>query len=599
MAQTKRIFDILDRIETLYPDKKDVLSNFVNGEWRKYDGKTYRSMVDRLSFGLMQMGFVKGDKIASISNGRPEWNFLDMAMAQLGIVHVPIYTTISTEDFEYILAHSDAKAVFVASKQLYSKIKPIASKISAIRYIFTFDSVEGAANWAEIAELGEKHSSEHRSELEKIKDSITETDLFTIIYTSGTTGLSKGVMLSHRNVLANAIATAEKQHLNHKHIVLDFLPVSHIYARMFNYKYQYMGIGIYYATSLATIGDNIRELKVDGFITVPRILEGIHDKILARGNDLKGYKYLIFKWAVNLGYRFELNSGMRFLYWLEMKIADRLVFSKWRKALGGNIKFIGCGGAAMPTKLAKLFWAAGFPVYEGYGLTETSPIIALNYGDKRPYPNIKIGAVGQILTPVEFKINDDGEIICKGDCVMMGYYKEPEKTDEIIDKDGWFHTGDIGKLDAEGFLTITDRKKEIFKLSNGKFIAPQMIENRFKESDFIEQVMVVGENQKFASALLVPNFKLLFEWCKTNGLESASKDVLILDSRVGQLFNKEVDKINRTLGTSEQIKRFKLVADEWTVESGELSPTLKLKRKVIHNKHKALVEEIYKYDQVS
>lgn len=584
-----RTFDLLDRYKKLFP-KADALAGKHGGKWRTYSTDDYIQIVNWVSYGLLAHGIKPGDKVATSANNRPEWNFMDMGLAQIGAVHVPVYTTISNEDFSYILKHSDARMFFVADKLMYNKLKPVVAEIPEVEKFYCFNEVEGVPFWYEIVEAGMKAENEFKNELVALKASVKPTDLATIIYTSGTTGLSKGVMLSHKNLLSNAIASAGRQHLNHNNRALSFLPLSHVFERMVNYKYQYLGVSIYYAESVATVGANINELQVDGFIAVPRLLEAVFDKIMDKGNKLTGLKKSIFMWAVRVGFKYEPGVKKSLIYRMKHKIADKLIFSKWRAALSPNITFIGCGGAALQPRLARIFWAAGLPIFEGYGLSETSPVIAVNYSKPG---KVKVGTVGTILEGMEVKIAEDGEILCKGEGVMMGYYKDDARTAEVIDADGWFHTGDIGHLDADNFLKITDRKKEIFKMSSGKYIAPQMIENIFKESKAISQVMVVGENMKFASAIISPNFEALKDWCKAHKITFDDPKELINMPKVVEYFQSEIKSLNKRLAEYEQIKKFKLVAEEWSTLSGELSPTLKLKRKVLIEKYQALIEQIY------
>jgi long-chain acyl-CoA synthetase len=540
----------------------------------------------------MALGFKRGDKIATVSNNRPEWNFLDMGMMQAGIVHVPIYPTISLDEYSHILNHSDVKAIIISDKILYGKLKNVIQAISKIEHIYTINEVKGVKNWTEITETGKKHEASLTDELIRLKQSISPNEMATLIYTSGTTGSSKGVMLSHQNIVSNFIATSKIQPLDSNHKVLSFLPLCHIYERMMNYHFQYKGISIYYAESLGSIADNLREIKADGFNTVPRLLERVYDRIVAKGKDLPAIQKRIFNWALNLGLRYELNGQNGPVYEAKRKIADKLVFSKWRAGLGGNVRIIVSGGSALQPRLSRLFWAAGMKIMEGYGLTETGPVIAVSHSE---WPNLKFGTVGPILENVDVKIADDGEILTKGPNQMLGYYKDPDYTKEVIDDEGWFHTGDIGVLDEGKFLKITDRKKEIFKLSSGKYVAPQLIENLFKESIFIEQIMVVGENEKFASALISPNFNHLHFWASKHKVHFRDNNELVTSPKVTARYQKEVEQVNKKLGDHEKIKRFRLVCEEWSPQTGELSPTLKLKRMKIYNKYDKVLRTIYNY----
>jgi len=585
-----RIFDLLNRYLEKF-EKEDALAGKKNSEWVRYSTKDYIKFSNYFSYFLLENGFKPGDKIATVTNNRPEWNFADMGMMQAGIVHVPIYPTISNDEYRHILKHSDVKAIIVADKSLYSKLEEVIKETPNIEFVLCFSEIEGVMNWDEVVEIGRQNEAKFKDELVKIKESIKPGDLATLIYTSGTTGSSKGVMLSHSNIVSNFIATSFIQPLDNRHKVLSFLPLCHIYERMMNYHFQYKGISIYYAENLGTITSDIVEIQADGFNTVPRLLERVYDKILSKGKDLTGIKKSIFFWALNLGLKYEVNGANGAYYELKLKIADQLVFSKWRAALGGKVRIIVCGGSALQPRLARLFWAAGMRVMEGYGLTETSPVIAVNHA---VLPNVKFGTVGVVLDDTEVMIAEDGEILMKGPGLMLGYYKDEAYTAQVIDENGWFHTGDIGLFEDGKFLKITDRKKEIFKLSSGKYIAPQMIENKFKESIFIEQLMVVGENEKFARALISPNFNHLHFWASKHKVHFRDNEELVKKPVVNQRMQEEVDLVNNILSDHEKIKRFKLVCEEWTPQSGELSPTLKLKRSVISKKYDFLLKQIYR-----
>ena len=593
MNEVTRTFDLLKRYNELFA-RHDALASKKEGEWIKYSTRDYIEFADFFSLGLLAMGFNPGDKIATIANNRPEWNFADMGMAQAGIIHVPVYPTLNQDDYRYILEHADVKLVIVSDKALYSKVKPSVDEISTISDIYSFNNLEGVKNWIEIVELGRKSNQAAIDEFHQIRDHINQDDVVTMIYTSGTTGTPKGVMLSHRNLVSNFIATAKLQPLDEKHKVLSFLPLCHIYERMMNYHFQYKGIGIYYAENMGTIAQNLVEIKADGFTTVPRLLEKVYDKIVAKGKDLKGIKKHIFFWALQLGHRFEFNNANGWFYTQKLKIADKLVFSKWRDALGGEVKVIVSGGSALQSRLARVFWAAGLRIMEGYGLTETSPVIAVSHAS---WPNLKFGTVGPVLEGVEVKLAEDGEILVKGPNLMKGYYKDEEYTAQHIDDEGYFHTGDVGVMEDGRFLKITDRKKEIFKLSAGKYIAPQAIENMFKESIFIEQLMVIGENEKFASAFVSPNFNHIHYWAMKHKLHFRDNEELIKMKEVVSRIEREVEKVNASLNPHEQIKRFRLVSEEWSPQTGELSPTLKLRRSIIYDKYNGLYEEIYGHER--
>ncbi len=588
-----RTFDILSLMVEKYP-KEDALAIKRNGIWEKFSTAEYKRMADLVSFSLLASGFTKGDKIVTISNNRPEWNFLDMGMCQIGVVHVPVYPNIGATEYEFIFTNSDAKMVIVSSKEFYDKIKPLVKTIANIQHLYTIDQVAGAPNWDKLLKIGSENQVPEK--LEEIKKNIDEGDLMSIIYTSGTTGRSKGVMLSHRNFISNVHATTEILPVDDKDRFLSFLPLCHVFERMVNYLLQNRGVSVYYAESIDTIGENLREINPQGFTAVPRVIEKLYDKLLLKGKELTGIKKALFFWAVDLGLKFELNNANGWFYELQRSIAGKLIFSKWRVALGGNIKVIISGGAALQERLARVFNAAGIPIMEGYGLTETSPVISVNHAD---YPYMKFGTVGPVLDNVDVKIAEDGEILMKGPSLMMGYYKAEALTSEVVDKEGWFHTGDIGELHELNILKITDRKKEIFKLSTGKYVAPQVVENKFKESSFIEQIMVVGEGEKYAAAIICPTFHFLHAWCHRYGIKFRDNRDLIQNPKVLERFQKEVDKINKGLGNHQQVKKFELTCAEWSPETGELSPTLKVRRKFLKIKYRVKFDRLYGYTDQS
>jgi long-chain acyl-CoA synthetase len=589
-----RTFDLLDRIQNLYPEKTDVISGKENGQWVRYSSTEYINYCNWVSFALLSLGIKKGDKVAIISNNRPEWNFADFGISQIGAVSVPIYPTISSEEYAYILGHAEPKVVFISDKNLYEKIKPIADQISSVTDIYTFNLIEGAKHFGDLISKGKEQSSILKKELVKAREAVEPSDLVTLIYTSGTTGFPKAVMLKHSNLVSNIIETSRVHPLGPEAKVLSFLPLSHILERILTYHFQYKGMSIYYAENMGTIIDNLKEIKPNVFGSVPRLLERIFNRIISKGKELKGIKRIIFFWAVNLGLRYELNGKNGKIYEMKLSLANKLVFNKWREALGGNVNIIVSGGAALQPRLARIFWAARIPVLEGYGLTETSPVISVN---NLTTMEIMFGTVGPVLKDIEVMIAEDGEILSRGPNLMVGYYKEPKLTREAIDEDGWFHTGDIGTIIDEKYLKITDRKKEIFKISSGKYIAPQVIENKLKESMFIEQVMVIGENQKFASAIISPDFVYLHNWASIHHVPFRDNIELINDPVVFARVQKEVTLLNENLGDHEKIKRFRLVPDEWTSQTGELSPTMKLKRSVLHEKYKDLISEIFRVDK--
>lgn len=584
-----RTFDILEQYRSKY-QKEDVLAAKKNGGWITYSSDDYINQSYWFSYGLLALGLKKGDKIALISNNRPEWNIIDMGMAQVGIVSVPIYPTISDEDYKYILGHCEPQLIIASDKNLYERLSNLSGDIKSVKNSYSINQVEGANNFMEIIELGKQHAHKFKDEVEEIKNTVKPKDMATLIYTSGTTGFPKGVMLSHANLVSNFKAVRGIHNFNEEHRTLSFLPLCHVFERMVNYHFQYIGTSIYYAENMGTIADNLKEVKPHVFISVPRLLEGVYDKIQAKGKDLGLIKKVIFNWAVNLGLKFNYNRENSWWYHFKLSIADWLVFKKWREALGGNTTLIIIGGAALQPRLSRIFGAAGINALEGYGLTETAPVIATN---NIVTGEIKIGTVGPVLPDVSVKIADDGEILVKGPNVMIGYYKEPELTREVIDEDGWFHTGDIGTLVDDKYLKITDRKKEMFKLSSGRYIAPQVIENKFKESFFIEQIMVIGENQKYASALISPNFSYLHNWATHHHISFRDNLELVKKQKVIQVFQHEVNRMNAFFGQTEQIKRFRLVCDEWTPQTKALSPTLKLRRKFLYDKYDQIISEIY------
>ncbi len=587
MELVTRTFDLLERYQYFFK-KDNALAAKENGVWKTYSTEEYIQHANHFSLGLISLGLKKDDKIAIISNNRPEWNFADMGMSQAGIISVPVYPTISTTDYEYILNHSKPKIILISDKSLYQKLCPVIRKIKTIQKTYTFDKETGAEHWSAIIETGKQNAASYQCDLTDMKHSILPEDIFTLIYTSGTTGPPKGVMLTHENIVSNFISTSHAHPYGKQDRTLSFLPLSHIYERMMNYHLQYKGISIYYAENMATIAENLKEVQPKLIITVPRLLEKMYDKIIGKGKELPYIKRAIFFWAVNTGLQFSLENKSWF-YKQKLKIANALIFKKWKEALG-NVEVIVSGGASLQSRLEKIFWAAGFKILQGYGLTETSPVIAVN---NLTTNEIKLGTVGPVMENVEVKLSDDGEILCKGPNVMKGYYKEKKLTAKSVDKDGWLHTGDIGSFVDDKYLKISDRKKEIFKLSSGKYIAPQIIENKFKESIFIEQMMVVGENQKFAASLISPNFYHLHNWAYNNKIEFRDNAELINNPEVLNLYRKEVSAFNKALGKTEKIFKFRLVHEEWGPDTGELSPTLKIKRNVLYERYRKIINEIF------
>lgn len=584
--EIKRLFDLPYYQLENFP-QPDAFADKINGEWIKTSTKSYVDQANALSRGLLKLGIQDGDKIAMISNNRSEWNICDIGIQQIGGISVPVYPTISADVYEYIFNDAEVKICFVSDQELYDKVLSIKNKVSSLTHVFTFNDIEGTTSWKTLLEAAD---STLDAEIEKRKADISYEDLVTIIYTSGTTGNPKGVMLSHKNLLSNVIACKPRLPVSPGARSLSFLPVCHVYERMLLYLYQYTGVAVYFAESMDTIGDNLKEVKPHVFTAVPRLLEKVYDKIMAKGEALTGIKRKLFFWAVALGDEYDVK-GKSAWYRFKLKIARKLIFSKWKEALGGNTLAVASGSAALQPRLARVYLAAGIPVMEGYGLTETSPVISVNYEEGN---NVRIGTTGTVIDGVTVKIAEDGEILVKGPNVMMGYYKLPEKTAEDIDADGWFHTGDIGMFEEGKFLKITDRKKEMFKTSGGKYIAPQVMENKFKESRFIEQIMVIGENQKMPAAFIVPAFDFIREWAKKKNYSIGDTNAEIsANELVRARIEKDVNILNQTFGQWEQIKRFELVDHIWTPEAGELTPTLKPKRRVLMEIHQDLYKRIY------
>lgn len=590
----KRLFDCLQHQLQHFP-KRDMLAAKEKGQWVTYSTEQVADTVNRFSAGLLQLGVSarditpeSSDKIAIISNNRPEWIFTDLAVQRIGAILVPVYPTTNPSELEFILNDAAVQYLFVSNAELLNKAKVVVANVSSIKAIFTFDKVEGARHWSEITSMATETSVE---EVKKISKTIPVSHLATIIYTSGTTGTPKGVMLSHRNIYSNVQFSKESFPFNDapESKVLSFLPLNHIFEKTVTYIYLYSGISIYYAESLETIGDNLREIKPDGFTTVPRLLEKVFERIMAKGNELTGIKRRLFFWAVSLAERYDNLKNDGLWYNIQLALANKLIFSKWREAVGGNVSFIITGGAACQVKLLRIFNAAKIPVYEGYGPTENSPVISVNRQGKGL---TKFGTVGPVINGVKLKFAEDGEICVAGPSVMEGYYKRPDLTAETV-IDGWLHTGDIGVIEDGKFLKITDRKKELFKTSGGKYVAPQPIENKLKESPFIEQVMVVGAERKFVGALIVPSFLTLKEWMKEKGVNYSTNEDAIHNPRVLELYRELVESYNSYFNHVEQIKKFELLPQEWTIDTGEMTPKMSLKRKVVMEKFKAAIEHIY------
>ena len=595
--EVTRTFDLLDHLVANHP-KEDILAGKVNGEWVKYSCKDYYKYAHYLACGLLEMGLNKGDKVITISQNCPEWNFIDMALSMTGIIHVPVYPTLSEENYLHIFTHSEAKALLVGSVMLLRRIRPALQKMENPPVVYTFPEVEGEHRTLEILRAGIASREKNMPIVEEVKASIRPDDWVTLIYTSGTTGMPKGVMLSHRNLCSNFLAHAQVQILGSNCRVLSFLPLNHIYERSLNYHFQYLGVSIYYAENLGTIQQNMLEIHGHGFCAVPRVLEMIYDKMYAAGKDFTGIKKKIYDLAFRHGRHYDYTGLRKFspMYMLTQRFLEKAVYCKWREKFGGNRLVIITGSSSIQPDMIRVFAAAGINIYEGYGLSETSPVIAVN---DPAHKMVRIGTVGPILSGVEVKFADDGEILTRGPHVMMGYYKDPEYTAQVIEPDGWFHTGDIGTLVAGKYLKITDRKKDIFKLSAGKYVAPQLIENMLRGSEYIEQVMVIGENEKCAAAIISPNFNTLHFWALKYKLHYRDNAELIAMPQVHDKYKKVLEVYNKQLAPHEQIKLFRLVTDDWNPNNGFLSPTLKLRRAPLMEKYKDLIADIYGKEKAS
>lgn len=587
MAQRTRLFELLDLLTG--PFAKPVqYGQKENGAWVTISTADFVKEVQLTALGLIQAGIQAGDRVALISNNRMEWNMVDFALQQIGAISVPMYSNLSAEDIGYIFADAGVSLVFVNHAEAYEKAEKGLAHAGIAAPVYCFDPVPGRKHFSQLkASVVETSLEQQRQER---MAAVTADDLVTLIYTSGTTGKPKGVMLTHHNILSNVAGSKPAVPVNETHTALSFLPLCHIYERMLSYLYMDNGLNVYYAESNETVAANLQEVKPHIFTTVPRLLEKVYDKILAKGLELKGMKRAIFFWALNLGLRYEISQPNGWWYDIQLNLARKLVFKKWQAALGGNILYIVSGGAALQPRLARVFWAAGITVMEGYGLTETSPVISVN----RSLPEgMRVGTVGLVLDNVEVKLAPDGEILAKGPSIMKGYYKQPQLTAEVIDEEGFFHTGDIGEMIEGRFLKITDRKKEIFKTSGGKYIIPQKMENMLKESMVIEQAMIVGDGEKYAAALIVSSEASLKDWCRIKGMAWTSYAEMLTSELVIDKFQKEIDKTNAQLGQFETVKKFVLLADTWSVESGELTPTLKLKRKYILQKYQPQVAGLF------
>jgi long-chain acyl-CoA synthetase len=594
MNEPKRLFDCLPF--HLGKDPGNImLAAKESGSWKTYSVNDVKKIVDRISAGLLASGISCGnmspegrDKIAILSKNRPEWIMLDMAVQQVGAVLVPVYPTINVSELEFVLNDAQVKLVFVNDEELFLKVSSLKNRLPSLKEIISFEHVANARHWKELLP---ENSDSYADRIKAVAGKIGYEDLATLIYTSGTTGTPKGVMLSHKNILSNVMSCMDCFPPGNR--CLSFLPLNHIFERMVSYLYLFKGVSIYYAESLDTISQNLIEVKPHMFTTVPRLLEKVYERIMQKGNELKGIIKKLFFWAHGLAEKFEIHKSQGLWYRFQLALANKIVFKKWRAGLGNDLNAIVTGGAACQVKLIRIFTAAKIVIMEGYGLTETSPVIAVNRFDVE---GRMFGSVGPLIEGVEVKIAEDGEILCKGDNVMMGYYKRPDLTAEAVTSGGWYHTGDIGELipfKNKNFLKITDRKKELFKTSGGKYVAPLPIENKLKESPFIEQVMLIGSERKFVSALIVPAFPALLDWCRKNNIIQSNPEELVHDARVNEMFKELVESFNKFFNHVEQVKKFELLPHEWTVNTGELTPKLSLKRKVVMEKYKDAIERIY------
>ncbi|MDG2164321.1 MAG: AMP-dependent synthetase/ligase [Flavobacteriales bacterium] len=582
-----RIFELAEYTHQNF-NKKDVLAGKENGVWRKYSAEEYVNTSNSIGYGLLNLGIERGDKIAIVSANRPEWNLTDMGINKIGAINVPIYPNITTADYEYILNDAGVKILFVGSEEIFDKVHMLIDKVETLEAIYSYDDIQNAKNWNEIIEDGKSNPQASKMKANQLE--VKSSDLLTLIYTSGTTGNPKGVMLSHDNLYSQFVGLKDAVPFDESDRAISFLPLCHVFERIIEYYYLFKGTSIYYAESLEQIGENLKEINPTIMPTVPRLLEKVYDKIVAKGSDLTGVKKGLFFWALNLGLRHELDGKNGWWYEFQLKIANKLIFKKWREAVGGNIKYIVSGAAALQPRLARVFTAAQMPIYEGYGLSETSPVISVNTTE----PGGKCyGTVGKVMTGVEVKFGDDGEILCRGHNVMMGYYNKPELTAEVIDDEGWFSTGDIGTMIDGIYLKITDRKKEIFKTSGRKYIAPQVMENKFKESRLIEQIMVLGEGEKMPGAFIVADFQALKVWCKLHQIDYTSDAQMTEHPDVLKKYDEEISHYNEQFAPYERIKKFVLMKEAWSVDGGELTATMKLKRKPVLSKYEQEYKEIY------
>jgi long-chain acyl-CoA synthetase len=588
MKNITRLFDLLDLYKEEFSSLEAAFCCKAEGQWIRYSALDYVRISNEISQGLLAMGVKPGITVGTIMLNCPEWNFLDMGLLQVGAVQVPIYPTISEDNYRYILRDAAIEYLIVSNSEIYERVKAVLPDVPSLKEIFTIEPVEGLKNWKEILEAGRNYA--HPEELEQRKKAVTPGTMATIIYTSGTTGKPKGVMLSHHNFVTNYKALAEIPPLETGDRVVSFLPLCHVYERTAVYTYQSFGASIHFVPNLDELPAIILEVKPHAFAAVPRVLEKVYNRMVAKGRELKLPMKILFFWALRQGHKFELDHARGRFYDVKLWIANLLVFSKWRKALGGHLKFIVSGSASLHPRLTRIYWAAHMPILEAYGLTETSPGITCYRFEPG---GVKFGTVGTLLADVKIKIAEDGEVLVKSPGVMMGYFNRPERTSEVMDPEGWFHTGDIGVIEDGKYLRITDRKKEMFKTSGGKYIAPQVIEQRLKESPFIEHIMVVGENRSYPAALIIPNFEYLKGWCAVKEIPFISREKAASHPAIIKRIHREIERFNQLLDQTEKIKKFRLLPNEWNIADGEFSPTLKLRRSFILDKYQQVIEEMY------
>ena len=588
LMEITRVFDVLDNLK-MNSSKTDIINCKENKKWVSYSVTDFADNVNDVSSGLLALGLKKNDVVAIMANNRPEWNFVDYGAQQAAMPTTPIFPTIGVEDLKFILNHSEAKIIFISDRSIYQKLVSMENELPYLKFVFSFNEIEGVKNFSELITLGKENQDQ--AKIDQIKAEVSENDLFTILYTSGTTGHPKGVMISHKGIISNVKACRDLAPFEPHWRALSFLPLNHVYERVINTLYFYHGVSVYYAENFETIGDNCREIHPQIFVAVPRILERVLEKICSAGDKLSGFKKKIFNLSIRLAEKYELNGANGGWYEFQRKICDILVYSKWRDAVGGKIVCIVSGGASLNPRIERIFSCAKLTLLQGYGLTETSVVISVNHFGEN---NIMFGTVGPVVENVEVKIAvEDGEILMRGPSLMMGYYKSPETTSEAIDKEGWFHTGDVGVFIDNRFLKITDRKKELFKTSAGKYISPVALENKLKESKFVEQCMVIGEGQKFASAIIIPNITNFKDHCKLNNIEWQGNEAMLNGDILKKIVNDHVKQINKTLAPYEQLKRCKIIGGYWSVEGGEITPKLSLKRKVIKEKNKEVIDAIF------